>query len=335
MGAGTSGNFSTALSGLAPATTYYYKAYVIVGTDYYYSSVKSFTTASASAGDGESDPATFAKSWLACYEMPATSATISAGKPYHSKVSETFGSTYAYIYNPSSASQRVVTHTFSYNSDVKRNYSMLYDKDKKCALWEAYAMHKDEYKDNGVGRHEGWTTDPAIPGTWQPSGTYPSYSRGHQVASADRQTTVEQNKQTFYYSNMTPQNSSLNSGQWNALENKVQALGQTVGGRDTLYVVTGPIFGDSPATVSDGSGHACAIPSGYYKCLLKCSFDAYGNMTAASGAAYYFNSNSDNVSYQLKSIDYIESLTGFDFFANVPATLQNSAESSPTDLLSQ
>lgn len=58
-------------------------------------------------------------------------------------------------------------------------------------------------------------------------------------------------------------------------------------------------------------------------------------MTAASGAAYYFNSNSDNVSYQLKSIDYIESLTGFDFYANVPAALQNSAESSPTDLLSQ
>ena len=297
----------------------------------FYGDTKSFTTKQETLS-----------TWLTNYEMPATNAssvsssnTKYEGRYCHDTFSETYGSTMACRYNTSNANQKIVTHTYEYNSKVVRNYSFLYDKDKKSALWVAYATsNSGDFKDNSVGRNDGWAYDPAIDQSWQPnlSSSYSSagglsYDRGHQVASNDRQTTVEQNKQTFYYSNMTPQYASLNQGQWGTFENKVQGVATVTTGRDTLYVVTGPLFEGTLASTTDSNGASCTLPTGYWKCLMKCSFDTSGTMTAASGCAYLVETNSENVAPTATTIDAIELRTGFDFFTNVPASLQNAAES--------
>ncbi|MGM9783659.1 MAG: DNA/RNA non-specific endonuclease [Candidatus Cryptobacteroides sp.] len=328
------------LTGLAPGTKYYFQYYVTVqGTGEYSSKVEtfyspeaSFTTASIST-------------WLTNYEMPATNAsavstsnTLYAGRYCHYAVSETYGSTKACRYNTSDANQKVVTHTYEYNGKVVRNYSFLYDKTYKSALWVAYATsNSGDFKNNSVGRNEVWAYDPALDQNWQQnlgsayksssSSSGLSYDRGHQVASNDRQTTKEQNQQTFYYTNMTAQYSDFNQGQWNTLESRVQGVATVTTGTDTLYVVTGPLFEGTLATVPDKSGVSCQAPSGYWKCLMKCSFDASGAMTAAVGCAYLFDTNSENVAPSVVSIDDIESRTGFDFYTNVPVSLQNAAES--------
>ena len=321
MGSGTSGSFSTELTGLSSSTTYFYRAYILVGTEkYYYGEIKSFTTRDATSPEN-GDAEAYAASWLGHYEVPATSVSLSTGQVSHSKVQETYGSTNAYIYNTSSSTQRIVTHTFSYNSKEVSNYTMLFDAGKKCALWAAFEMDNTDHPDNNVGRKESWSTDPAIPSDWQMSGTYSdSYTRGHQVASNDRQTTTDQNKQTFYYSNMTPQTSALNSGIWNTHEGKVQGLLTSLSSTEKIYVVTGPVFESGYKTTSDGY----AIPTKYYKCIMKCTFNSSGTMTAAVGAGYIFNHESP--SQTNTTIDAVEKLTGFDFFANVPDNLETNAE---------
>ena len=329
-------SFSASLSGLTAATTYYYQAYVKVqGTgdksssvSTFYGSTKSFTTSSLNT-------------WLLNYEMPATNAaslnesnTLYEGRYCHDTFSETYGSTKACRYNTTDANQKVVIHTYSYNSKVVRNYSFLYDKTYKTALWVAYATsNSGDFKDNDVGRNDAWAYDPSIDQSWQPNldGAYSSsglsYDRGHQVASNDRQTTTEQNQQTFYYTNMTPQYSPLNQGQWNTLEQKVQGVATVTTGSDILYVVTGPLFEGTLATVTDKSGNECKVPSGYWKCLMKCTFSSDGEMSAAVGCAYLVETNSSNIAPTATTIDAIESRTGFDFFANVPSALQTTAES--------
>ena len=334
---GTESPFIATLSNLAPGTTYYYRAYVKAqGTgdksstvSTFYGSTQSFTTKSLNT-------------WLTNYEMPATKAsavsisnTKYAGRYCHDSFTEAYGSTKACRYNTTDANQKVVTHTYSYNSKVVRNYSFLYDKTYKAALWVAYATsNSGDFRDNNVGRNDAWAYDPAIDQTWQQnlSGAYSSsngrsYDRGHQVASNDRQTTVEQNKQTFYYTNMTPQYGPLNKGQWVELEKKVQGVATVTTGSDTLYVVTGPLFEGTLASAIDKSGATCPAPSGYWKCLMKCTFSSPGVMSSAVGCAYLFDTNSSNIAPTVTSIDAIESRTGFDFFANVPASLQSSAES--------
>lgn len=328
-------SFSTNLTGLSAGTTYYYQAYAKAqGTgdksstvSTFYGSTKSFTTSSLST-------------WLTNYEMPATkasavsmSSTKYAGRYCHDTFTETYGITKACRYNTSDSNQKIVTHTYEYNGKVVRNYSFLYDKTYKTALWVAYATsNSGDFKNNSVGRNDAWAYDPALDQSWQQnlSGAYSSsglsYDRGHQVASNDRQTTVEQNKQTFYYTNMTPQYSNLNQGQWNTLESRVQGVATVTSGSDTLYVVTGPLFEGTLASATDKSGNECKAPSGYWKCLLKCSFSSPGVVSAAVGCAYLFDSNSSNVAPTVTTIDAIESRTGFDFFANVPGVLQEAAE---------
>ena len=330
-------SFSASLSGLTAATTYYYQAYVKVqGTGDKSSTVSTFF------GGILSFKTSSLNTWLLNYEMPATtvaslseSNTLYEGRYCHDTFSETYGSTKACRYNTSDDNQKVVIHTYSYNSKVVRNYSFLYDKTYKTALWVAYATsNSGDFKDNNVGRNDAWAYDPAIDQSWQPnlgsaysSSNGRSYDRGHQVASNDRQTTKEQNQQTFYYTNMTPQYSYLNQGQWNQLEQKVQGVATVTTGSDILYVVTGPLFEGTLATVTDKSGKECKVPSGYWKCLMKCTFSSDGEMSAAVGCAYLVETNSSNIAPTATTIDAIESRTGFDFFANVPSSLQATAES--------
>ena len=332
MGSGTSGSFSKQLSSLSQGTTYYYRAYIRIGTDkYYYGAVKSFTTLEP-AWTPNGDVEAYNASWLGHLEVPATDVNLSKGQSYNDRKGEKYGGTYAYIFNPSNSSQLVVTHTFSYNNKEVCNYTMLYDANKHCALWAAFEMDSIDHPNNNVGRDDVWDYDPAIPNSWQPflDGSYSdsSYDRGHQVASSDRQTTDNQNKETFYYSNMTPQFHSLNGGQWLALENDVQGL-QPTSSNVKVYVVTGPVFDSNPSTTDDKNGMACPVPSQYYKCVMRCTFDDSGNMTAAEGIGFVF-SNASNNAPSIKSIDTVEEMTGFDFFANVPASFQQSAERAQT-----
>lgn len=312
-------SFSATLNGLTENTTYYYKAYVaeyneaVSSYEYRYGSVVSFKTLAAGVAAD--------RGYLDCYEVPAVQVISNMTG------AETHGDTQYQAYTTANDNQRVVTHTFSYNG-VKRNYSLLYDKEKKAALWVSFAMNTGSYPWL-VDRSDSWKYDPAVPQDWQPnlSKAYSgNYSRGHQVASNDRRTTTNQTKQTNYFTNMTPQNQSFNGGVWGQLENDVQSIGKKTSGTDTLYVVTGPVFGSGYTTTTDQSSVQCPVPTHYYKCIMKVSFSG-GTPVSASGAAYLLEHKSSGATRQEVTIDSIEELTGFDFFANVPAALQDAAES--------
>ena len=257
--------------------------------------------------------------YLACYEVPSVSlsGTGTSGKETYDTARKW------YRYNTSNSMRQVATHTFTLNNNPVRNYTVMLDGDKKAPVWCAFAMHSTTWADNNVGRNEAWTEDPAFSSSWQQTGISGSYSKGHFVASNYRQTTVNQNKQTFYYSNQAPQwQTRFNDGVWNTLENKVKAAAPS--GRDTLYVVVGVLYEGTAKYVS-----GVQIPSHFYKCVMKCSFDASGNMTAAVGDAYIFsNEEHADASYGdfRTTIDALEQRTGFDFFPRVPKSLQDSAE---------
>lgn len=332
-GSGKSGSFTKTLGSLEPGTTYYFRAYIIVKGDYFYGDVRSFTTRGADTRPGPG-PQGNSVSWLSGYEIPATNVSVSSsdqqyeGRYCHSTVNERAGDTKACIYNTQEENRLIVTHTFRYDGKVLPTYTLYYDKDMHCALWEAFVMGGDDYPDKDAGRNENWGYDPAIPQSWQPnlSSAYKDgYTRGHAVASNYMQTTVDQNKQTFYFSNMTPQTSGLNNGAWNTLEGKVRKLADSTKGGDRLFVVTGPVFEKGYGTTTDKSGLVCPVPDKYYKCLMLCTFNEDGTIASAKGAGYVYNHTGD-ISRQDKTIDEVEKLTGFDFFANIPDALETAAE---------
>lgn len=331
---GTSSPFSKGITGLTASSTYYYRAYAkeynesTSSYDFKYGSVESFTTTSAApvAKPGH----------LGCYEIPAVTAA------FDSSGVEKRGSTRFYRYSTGNSNQKVVTHTFNNTvivpNKTMRSYTLLQDKTKKCALWVACSMNNDVYPD-AASRSDDFGYDPAVPRSWQPdmSSSFPdkggkSYDRGHQLAASYRKTTTEQVKMTCYATNMTPQLSSLNQGKWQSVvEAKVRNLGAETTGRDTLYVVSGPLFIGDYDTVEDKNGLSCAKPTHYFQCFMKVSFDVNGDPESAKGAAYLVEHVADP-EVQYVTIDYVESLAGFDFFANVPTGIQNTAEATATPI---
>ena len=340
----TDGTFTAEALSLAPNTRYYYKAYMSVWSEKQgkyvdiESEVGSFTT------KAEGQTTNFG--YLSCGEIPYVALSGSTANGYESfpAKSDANYQTYRtkwYRYGVlGNSEQMVVSHTFKYNGKQMRNYSMLYDKSKKAALWVAFAMNADAYPWL-VDRSDKWVYDPALEQSWQPnlSDAYAessTYSRGHQVASNDRRTTSYQTRQTTYFSNMTPQLSGFNGGMWASLESDIQNIGSATSGSDTLYVVTGPIFGSGYGTTMDKSGTVCAVPTQYFKCIMKVRFSG-GEAVSAVGAAYLMDHKNSGSVRQEVAIDDIESLTGFDFFANIPESLQTAAEKEkhPTSYFSQ
>lgn len=96
-----------------------------------------------------------------------------------------------------------ITHTTNIEGKEIITYSMEYDYSKKHARWVAFTFDS-KTKISNVSRTDAWMYDKKIPEEYRTyEKDYKEYSRGHLCASYDRTYSLEANKQTFYYSNMS------------------------------------------------------------------------------------------------------------------------------------
>lgn len=197
-----------------------------------------------------------------------------------------------------------------------RNYSFLWDRENLVAHWVAYPLN-ESLIGNG-SRTDRWGYDPKVPADEQPelySGYRGGYDRGHQLPSADR---LSANPSTFYFTNMTPQiGSGFNQSIWAELEGEVREWARS---SDTLYVVTGCVLEGSLGKAYDNLGKEVTVPGGYFKALLWYNHASTMSFGQWSAAGFYFDHRS-GASRQLMSIDELESLTGIDFFVNLPSRI--------------
>lgn len=210
----------------------------------------------------------------------------------------------------------------------QRNFTLCFDRNSKGAIWVAYPLHSCH---RGSGnRTDDWEYDPKIPTQYQPRlySSYGSYTRGHQLPSSSRNKTKDINRATFYFSNMTPQTSTFNSGVWAKLEGSVQDNVCS----DTLYVVSGAIFDgqhDSSVdvTTTDKSGNVCAVPSHYYKALLRTKSGSTGkairsinkaeDLQAIAILMKHVDYSTSLQSSDIISIEELEEITGVTFFPSI------------------
>lgn len=211
---------------------------------------------------------------------------------------------------------------YTYESGTIRNYTVLFDTENRVPYWVAYPMHPMYL--GSAGRTNDWNYDPLIPQTAQPnlSGSWSSSSldRGHLLASADRNASSALNRPTFYYSNMAPQNSTMNGGTWAALEEQVRNWCKQ-SAYDTLYVVTGcilPELPEQPEYAYDVDGERSVIPKYLYKALLR----KHKTSGTYYSIAFKMENEATGISYSdsrsIISIAELEQETGFTFFPGLP-----------------
>lgn len=231
------------------------------------------------------------------------------------------------------------------NGNKSRNYSFYLDPSAKISIWVAYPMNTSLIG-SYMKRSDAWGLDPKVPREYQSEifrayRDSKTYSRGHQIASADRLKQGESkaaNVQTFYGTNMTPQRHGFNGEIWAKLEGMVRSWSRQF---DTLYVVTGAVADGSVTTVKDNAGKDITVPVAYYKALLGYKKSGTIGITGTTGGytaiGFYFehkddypNSSEEIFAHSL-TIDALEEKLGYDLFVNLPAkigeTLSNKVES--------
>lgn len=243
-----------------------------------------------------------------------------------------------------------VEHTVSVNNQTVFNYALEWNDTMKHSEWVAFVFDKITKQDN-VSRTDAWDVDPQLPKEMQvdnASHRNDGFDRGHICASEDRVYSKDANKQTFYYSNMSPQLKSFNGGFWAAFEDRVRKWGRNA--FEKLYVVKGGTLnkllvnytGDKkgadgviPKTDEKGRTiHGLACPMYYYMAVLgekDGKFCAIGFwIEHRDDYGYEYRNNrvpADVLQKHAVSIDVLEQNTGIDFFCNLPDVIEDKVES--------
>lgn len=210
-----------------------------------------------------------------------------------------------------------------------RNWSFLWDASNKVSLWVAYPLYGSILEAN-VDRTDAWGYDPLLSSSQQPdvTSTYTgssSYARGHQLPSADRQSSYAANASTFYSTNMTPQCHDFNNNLWAQLESQVRYWAK---GCDTLYVVTGCIVeGSTRSTTDRNTGMRITVPTHYYKALLRLKNGSYTSCAYIYDHFAYLDGELSADTFDMSarvSVAEVEKKTGMTFFANLSAKVGES-----------
>ena len=223
-------------------------------------------------------------------------------------------------------------YTVTYSGE--RNYTHYYDKDTYTSLWVAYPLESKHI--GSLSRPGSWSFNPLIDEKYQVdlcSHSYAdTYSRGHLIPNGSRNGIKGMQTQTFYVTNSVPQRQDKFNGTiWASLEGGIRSLATS----ETIYVVTGVQFnkvGENKSinyTKAKDDNKNVPVPNYFYKVVLKVNTNSAGTVTSASTIGFWFEhkdySNSTYSNYAV-SVDQIEAWTGFDFFVNLPDSIEATAE---------
>jgi endonuclease G len=123
-------------------------------------------------------------------------------------------------------------------------------------------------------------------------------------------------KESFYLSNICPQNRNLNAGILKDLEEQVRSLATQKG---NLYVVCGPVVSKQPKTIGYNK---VAIPDAFFKVLLQKDKGEW------SAIAFMFANESGRklLSTYAMSVEDMQVITGIDFFPALPDSIEAKIE---------
>lgn len=196
-------------------------------------------------------------------------------------------------------------------------YTVDYNEEWRLPNWVAYSLTAGHTK-GPVERYDKFVPDPEVRGATVQFWDYRNsgYDRGHMAPAGDMKWDRRAMEECFYLSNICPQDHTMNEGDWNTLENRVRGWANFFG---EVFVVCGPLVSENPDVI----GKNCiAVPDSFYKVLL-C------NMRGEWNAIGFVMPNAAvqmPLSRYCRTVDYVEELTGMDFFHALPDDVEGRVE---------
>ena len=206
-------------------------------------------------------------------------------------------------------SDRVITH---------KGYAVSYNYEWKIPNWVAYELTDREVAGE-VPRYDKFKPDPMVPQNATAvtdDYKYSGYDRGHMAPAADMKWDEQVMKESFYLSNICPQNPNLNGGVWKDLEEQVRDLASQKG---KIFVACGPIVNDASNTIG---ANEVVVPQAFFKVLLQ---EDNGEIHTI-GFVYENKSGRQPMSTYAMTVDEVEKMTNIDFFPSLPDKIEKNVE---------
>ncbi|XP_045858093.1 nuclease EXOG, mitochondrial [Meles meles] len=155
------------------------------------------------------------------------------------------------------------------------NHALSYDQSKRVPRWVLEHISKSKIMGDADRKHCKFKPDPNIPPTFSAFNedyVGSGWSRGHMAPAGDNKFSSKAMAETFYLSNIVPQNFDNNAGYWNRMEMYCRELTERF---EDVWIVSGPLT--LPQTGSDGKKTVSyqvigednvAVPSHLYKVIL-------------------------------------------------------------------
>ena len=200
----------------------------------------------------------------------------------------------------------------------RTGYTLSYDPKTKTPQWVAWELTKKET--NGQEeRSDKFQPDPDVTGAQVVTTDYSNtgYDRGHMAPAADMKWSKKAMQESFYMSNICPQNHHLNTADWGELEKKSRQWARRYG---KVHIVCGPLYlGKRNEYIGK---NRVKVPDAFFKVVLI----NHAKKQVALGFLFDNESGERPLTAYLTSVDKIEKMTGMDFFSALPDELENRLE---------
>lgn len=200
----------------------------------------------------------------------------------------------------------------------RKGYTLSYNADYKTSQWVAWELTRKETKGK-EGRTDKFLPDPDVLGAKAYTSDYTKsgYDRGHMAPAADMKWSRQAMEESFFMSNICPQNPNLNRGDWNDLEEKSRQWAKKYG---TVYIACGPIY-DTKRPKRIGN-NKIAVPDAFYKVIL------INDKKNPKAIGFIFPNKAGHkpLNKYIVTVDSVEIRTNIDFFPTLPDEIENRIE---------
>lgn len=175
----------------------------------------------------------------------------------------------------------------------RKGYTVSYNSRLNVPNWVAWELNLDKLVER-ESRSDKFLPDPDLPANkavttddYKHSG----WDRGHMCPAGDNRWHWRAMQESFYMTNICPQNHNLNRGDWKELEEACRRWAEQEG---PIYIACGPIF--------------------------------YNRQPRAIGFIYKNTSGNRPLDSYVNSVDQVERITGIDFFPALPDDVEKKVE---------
>jgi len=200
----------------------------------------------------------------------------------------------------------------------RTGYTVCYNADNRIPNWVAWRLTADHttgpYKRGGIKFQEDEEVEEprATDSDYRQSG----YDRGHMCPSGDNKWSEETQRESFLLTNVCPQVHNLNAGDWNEMEQQCRKWADKYG---EIYIVCGPIlYRQKHKKIGT---HKVVVPEAFFKVVL-----CMEGTPKAIGFIYKNNDGNRPKGDYVNTVDQVERITGYDFFANLPDDIEKKIE---------